>query len=154
MPTALPGHTTWRDRLFVHEYLPVALYLSMAGWAGIITEGRISPGSLDALPGWLAGMWTYSIAFGGLIAPIGAFAEKTRVESAGLTLLAWGAGLYGLVGAFLLWPDSVALVAVSGAIVSMCLIRMRKLGLSRRAQQVAASIARADTADEQAKDGE
>lgn len=154
MPTVLPPHATWRDRLLHHEYMPVALYLSAAGWAGIVTDGRISPGSLDALPGWLAGMWTYSIAFGGLIAPIGAFTEKTRVESAGLTLLAWGALLYGLVGAVLLWPNSVALVAVASAIVSMCLIRMRKLSLSRRAQQVAASIARADTADEQTKDGE
>jgi hypothetical protein len=154
MPIPLPENASWRDRLFYHEYLPIALYLSMAGWAGIITEGRISPGSLDVLPGWLAGMWTYSIAFGGLIAPIGAFTGRTRIESAGLAMLAWGALLYGLVGAVLLWPDSVALVAVSGAIVSMCLIRMRKLGLSRRAQQVAASIARADYADEQTKDGE
>ncbi len=154
MPIPLPENASWRDRLFYYEYLPVALYLSMAGWAGILTDGRISPGSLDALPGWLSFMWTYSIAFGGLIAPIGAFSGKTRVESVGVTLLAWGAFLYGLVGAFLLWPNSVAVVAVSAAIVSMCLIRMRKLGLSRRAQQVAASIARVDHADEQAKDGE
>lgn len=154
MPIPLPENASWRDRLFYYEYLPVALYLSAAGWAGIITDGRISPGSLDALPGWLAIMWTYSIAIGGIIAPVGAFTGKTRVESAGLTMLAWGAGLYGLVGAFLLWPNSVAVVAVSLAIVSMCLIRMRKLSLSRRAQQVAASIARADLADEQAKDGE
>ena len=153
MPIPLPENASWRDRLFYYEYLPVALYLSAAGWAGIFSDGHISPGSLDALPGWLAGMWTYSIAFGGLIAPVGAFTGKTRIESAGLIMLAWGAGLYGLVGAVLLWPNSVALVAVSLAIVSMCFIRMRKLSLARRAQQVAASIA-ATLPTGRPKDGE
>lgn len=149
----MSDHPRWRERLLHHEYVPVALYLSAAGWAGIVTDGRISPSSLEALPAWMAIVWTWSIALGGLLAPAGVFTGKTRLESVGLTMLAWGVGLYGS-GALLLWPASVAAVALSAAVVSMCLIRLRTLSLSRRAQQVAAVIIRDDRADEQTKDGE
>lgn len=137
------------DTLIRLPHVPVAAYLALVGWGGVVSGG-ITPDSLHVLPAWLVEMWTFAVAIGGTGSVIGALMQRTRIESTGLGLLAYGSVLYGLVGAVVLWPGSATVIALSAAVASMCLIRMRVLSLARHAQEVAtARLGEHRTEDEQ-----
>lgn len=124
-------------------YLPVAAYLATIGWAGL-TRGGITPGDLldHALPGWLVLMWTIAVAAGGTAATLAGLTGRTRVESAGLALLLYGAAVYGVVGSFAVHGNPWQVATLSAAIAAMCLLRMRALSQARHAREVAADIDR------------
>lgn len=137
-----PGRL-WRT-LAEAPYLPIVAYLGLVGIVGIVTGAGVAPHPLRALlPTWLVMAWTVGIAAGGTLATLGAFLRNgTRAESAGLGLLAYGAALYGAVVASVAWPHALTVIAVSVAVLSMCLIRLRVLSLARRAQRRAGQITR------------
>lgn len=136
-----------RRTLFIAPYLPYAMYLGAVGIVALASQDRgIIPDTLtDTIPWWLATMWTLAVAAGGVLATIGALWRHTRIESAGLALLAFGAALYGACITAAAWPTGATALAVVAAVVSSCLLRMRVLTLARRAQEEAQDIA-----DEQA----
>lgn len=126
----------WWQTLTGRPHLPIAAYLAAVGWIGLLSGDH---GTGGILPGWLAIMWTIAIAVGGTLATLGCLAVRTRVESTGLALLAYGAAVYGAVFGALYWPSPYPIL-VGVAVAAMCLIRMRVLSLARRAQEVAAQI--------------
>lgn len=137
-----PPSALWRN-LAEAPWLPITAYLGLVGIIGIASGVGVAPRSIDAtLPDWLVMAWTVGIAAGGIAATVGCLWSRTRVESAGMALLAYGAGLYGVVVAVAAWPHSLIIIAVSVAVLSMCAIRLRVLSLARRAQRRAGQIQR------------
>jgi hypothetical protein len=126
-----------KRRLYGAPWLPIASYLGVVACLSLASGGVAPPAMTHALPAWLVLMWTVALAAGGLLSTIGVLSEKTRVESAGLVLLTYGAGLYGLVLSVALWPNSLGIILVAVAICGMCGIRLRVLALARHAQKVA-----------------
>lgn len=148
MPHTRPPSRLWRG-LAEAPYLPIAAYLALVGAAGLASGGGIAPSSVrDTLPHWLVLAWTLAVTAGGALATVGALVERTRVESAGLGFLAAGAVVYGLVVTLAAWPGGATVIAVSAAVLSMCLIRMRVLALARHAQEVATTLAAHDDQQE------
>lgn len=143
-----PPSRLWRA-LAEAPYLPIVAYLAVVGIGGIVSGGGIAPGAVrDVLPYWLVMAWTVAVAAGGALATIGALAERSRVESAGLAFLAAGAVVYGLTIPTAAWPEGATVITVSAAVLSMCLIRMRVLALARHAQEVATTLADDHDSDE------
>jgi len=126
-----------KRRLYGAPWLPVATYLGVVALLSLASGGVAPPAMTHALPAWLVLMWTVALAVGGLLSTVGVLSERTRVESAGLVLLTYGAGLYGLVLAVALWPHSLATILVAVTICAMCGIRLRVLALARHAQVMA-----------------
>ena len=120
-------------------HLPIAIYLAVVGWATLLSSDRGTHGLL--IPDWLAAMWAAAVAVGGTLATFGGLTLRTRLESAGLVLLTYGASLYGAVFGVKLWPSWTP-VALAAAVACMCLIRLRVLHQARRAEKVAATIRR------------
>src|SRR5690348_8128603 len=97
LPRKHPPTRLWRA-LAESPWLPITAYLGLVGVLGIASGAGVAPRSLDVtLPDWLVMAWTVGIAVGGLAATAGCLWSRTRVESAGLALLAYGAALYGAV---------------------------------------------------------
>lgn len=126
-----------KRRLYGAPWLPIVAYLGAIAVLSLASGGVAPPAMTHALPPWLVLMWTIALAAGGLLAIVGVLSEQTRVESAGLVLLIYGAGLYGLVLSVALWPRSLNIILVSVAVCGMCLIRLRVLALARHAQKLA-----------------
>lgn len=131
-------------RLYGAPWLPIAGYLGIIAALSLASGGVAPPAMTHALPAWLVLMWTLALALGGLLSVVGVLFEQTRVESAGLVLLIYGAGMYGLVLSVALWPHSTGFILVSAAICGMCAIRLRVLALARHAQKVAVAQQRCD----------
>ncbi|MGH3500554.1 MAG: hypothetical protein ACRDQA_06615, partial [Nocardioidaceae bacterium] len=94
-----------RQALLETPYLPVAAYLGAVGIAALVAGHAILPDTLaEVLPAWLATVWTVAVAAGGILPVVGRVVSATRIESAGLAMLAFGAGLYGVCIAVAAWP--------------------------------------------------
>lgn len=99
-------------------------------------SGGLAPDSMTiTLPIWLAQMWTIAIACGGVGATAGCLLDSSRIESTGLGLIVYGVVFYATVGGVFNWPSSLTVIMLCASIASMCVIRMRVLSLSRKAQQ-------------------
>lgn len=130
MPTAVRA-------LLARPHLPIVGYLTYETWKALLN----GPADSAGIPTWLAYMWAVAAAVGSVFAILGGLGLKTRMESAGLALLAYGAVVFGVV-AVGKHDDSNMVLAI--AVFAMCLIRMRVLAKARAAQEVAAKIAGRD----------
>lgn len=129
-----------KRRLLSAPYSPIAAYLGFIAWVAL-PEGVEPPSMREVLPHWLVVMWTISIALGGTFAVIGLLMGRLRVEAAGLTSLAYGAVLWGVVLTVSEHRWDLATPALTLAIGLMCGIRMYVLSLAIKAEKEAQRIA-------------
>jgi hypothetical protein len=121
--------------------LPIIAYLGVVGILAVLAGG-VAPDSVESgTPAWLGYAWSGCMALGGLAATIGGIISRTRLESAGLSLLMVSLGLFvwaGTITSETAGDDVLALAALLGSF----LLRMRLLHRERRAQRIAAALVR------------
>lgn len=114
--------------------LPIVVYLAVVGLLAMASGGGAAPETVQhSTPPWLTHAWTLSLAGGGCLAVAGCLTGRTRGESAGLALLIFGLGLYGLADAVKRWPLGLETATALLALMACCAIRLRVLHLARKA---------------------
>lgn len=121
--------------------LPIIAYLGVIGALALLSGG-VAPDSVeDGTPGWLGYGWSGSMALGGIAAVAGGIKGRTRLESAGLSLV--GVSLALFVWAGLITGDAAGEDALAvGALLAACALRMRQLRRERQAVKIAEALAR------------
>ena len=123
--------------------LPIVMYLGVIGVLGVLSGGSAPDTVTHGTPVWLTHMWAWSLALGGVLATVACLTGRTRGESAGLAMLVFGLGLYGLAEVAAGGPvEGLETATALVALIGCCAIRMRVLHLARRAQRKAQRILR------------
>lgn len=121
--------------------LPIVAYLGIVGALAFVSGG-VAPDSVEAgTPAWLGYGWSGCMALGGIVAVAGGVTCRTRLESAGLSLIGVSLGLFvwaGVITGEAAGDDVLALGALLGAFA----LRMRQLRREREAVRIAEALAR------------
>lgn len=130
-----------RTRILDNPTLPIIVYLTLIGLLATASGGVAPQAVENATPMWLTHGWGLSVAIGGMLAVVGSLTGRTRGESAGLSLVLFGLGLYALAEALTgHLGDGIETVAALLALSTTCLIRMVVLHKARRAHALAQRI--------------
>lgn len=121
--------------------LPIIAYLGVIGvWA--VLAGGVAPDSVEAgTPSWLGYGWSACMALGGFAAGAGTVTGRTRLESAGLSLIGVSLALFmwaAIVNGEAAGDDALGLAAMLGSVA----LRMRQLRRERQAVKIAEALAR------------
>lgn len=125
--------------------VPICFYLFVIGTWNLIAGLTGVPVSVQhTYPKWLTIAWAASIALGSGAALVGRYVQRFRLESSGLAFMLAACGIYIYT---VLSVNGLTAIFASGAyaaIATGCIIRMKVIRRSHKAQQVATEILKAN----------